>query len=117
MIRLINLAQTLDALTGVLGNEIVLRGETSGFEIRIPLSAEALAQVSRLVQLESEGVPGMQEPEPAAPVPDSRQYIQPTSAEDLGRVQEYVEVGGYEREQSFGDDDDDASELAAIGEI
>ena len=115
MIRLINLEQTLDELTGVLGNEIVLRGETTGFEIRIPLSAESLSQVSRLVQLESEGgLPGTPvEP----PSPDPRQYIQPTSAEDLSREREYVEAGAYEREQSFGDDDDDAIELAAIGEI
>ena len=113
-IRLVNLAQTLNAETGLLGNEIVLRGDGTSFEIRIPLSAEALAQVSRLVQLEAEaGAPSTAAP-PPDPVPP--QYMRTTNEEDLRHRQE-PEYMSAQPEYEYGEDDDDALELAAIGEI
>lgn len=115
MITLVSLAQSLSAETGILGNELVLRGGTTGFEVRVPVTEAALEQVSKLVQAESGVSPRLAE-EPSAPSPEPAQ-MRVTTDELVGQRPQQPEEDFQTYEQFEIGDDDDAIELAAIGEI
>lgn len=122
MITLVSLAQSLDAATGALGNELVLRGANTGFEIRVPVAEAVLEQVSKLVQAESGTTARLEEPPSQERAPAQMRV---TSDELVGqRPQQHVQAAAaYEQTDPRGlpnewdEGDDDAIELAAIGEI
>lgn len=126
MIRLLSLAQSLNAETGILGNELVLQGTTSGLEVRIPVGEAALSQVSTLVRTESEVTSRLPpEPdEPYAPEQPPQQGMRVTTDDLVGQrpvaheQYEQTDPRGLPNEyDQFGEDNEDAIELAAIGEI
>ena len=119
MITLISLAQSLDAATGELGNELVLKSSSTGFEVRVRVSEAALEQVSKLVQAEAGTSARLEEaPQEGAPA-----QMRATSDDLVGQRPQAVQAAPtYEQFDGHPDEyeeyeDEDAIELAAIGEI